>query len=264
MKVKLFIYIILLSKMCHSQISDFEFQICCNDSIVYNKDIFIADTINLFPYSEEYLMKIVELSDKEIFSRYFANPKYVFPLRIKYRNNIYLSTFTASGLYACNINDMSEYYFQQYIFQTLKNNDTIDLINIPIRYVGSSNYIIAEKIDVEFILFRKNKFMFLNFFFKEDESGTYYNYIGLDNQIPLVVSQLYNWGILVNDGAGSDQHSTIYITKENYPNLEEYTINDSERLFICEWMNIFRDKYVYKNKLIKRDSYSTRKDKWWK
>ena len=50
----------------------------------------------------------------------------------------------------------------------------------------------------------------------------------------------------------------------HYPNLEEYTINDSERLFICEWMNIFRDKYVYKNKLIKRDSYSTREDKWWK
>lgn len=265
MKTKVFILLTIISRVTLAQIPGFEFQYTNRNEIAYDSSLFVVDTICLQSPSKEYLNKVIELYDDEINERYYDGERYVFPIRVKCNSKVYLATFTAAGLYAASSTDMNMQDFQHHLAQLLENSDTIVLEQIPIRHVGSSNYIISKQTDVEIALFRKNKWLFLNYFFREIPGLTdTYQFIGLDEQIPAVVAQLYNWGILVVDGGGSDQTSAIYIRKQHYPDLKNYPVDYADREFVKTWMKVFRKKQLYKFSLIDRGWWHLREDKWWK
>lgn len=241
----------LIGYNCKAQIDSFDFEWNNRtNTIEFDSSLFETDTITIGLPTLSYLEKITKVWDEKIVER-CSDDRYVFPLRVEFNNSYYLITFTTSGLYSTGYNNtMSMYDFQQWLVSSLQRRDTIRLQRIPISWVGSANYLIGESYDVEFVHFRKSRWAFLNYYFSLDESGLWYNFLGYEPQIPLVVNQLYSWGILVLDGAGTDQRSTIAILKKDYPDyFDKSDIIQGNRI-LSEWTNVFGNKRLFRKSVV--------------
>lgn len=244
--------LMLIGLSCRAQIESFDFEWGNRvDAIEYDSSLFKTDTVSIGHPDLSYIEIIAKVQDGEIVDRCSDEYKYVFPLRVECNDTCYLISFTASGLYSTGYNKtMSMYDFQQWLVSSLQRRDTVRLQKIPIGFVGSANYLIGESYDVEFVHFRKSKWAFLSYYFSLDESGLWYNFLGNDFQIPLVVNQLYSWGILVIDGAGTDQRSTIAILKKDYPDYFDKSDIVQGNKMLSEWTNVFGNKRLFRKKLI--------------
>lgn len=248
----LFGFLLLVSFNCNAQIESFNFEWGDRiNTIEFDSSLFNTDTVSVGLPDRSYLEIITRVKDEQIVSRCFDEYRYVFPVKVEYAGLYYLISFTASGLYAIGYNKtMSTYDFQKWLVTFLERKDTVKLQELPIRFVGSANYLIGESYDVEFELFRKSRWAFLNYYFSLDESGLWYNFLGNDFQIPLVISQLYSWGILVIDGAGTDQRSTIAILKNDYPSYFDKTDIIQGNRILSEWTNVFGNRRLFRKTLI--------------
>lgn len=250
-QLALFCYLMLIGFICKAQIESFEFEWGDRtNTIEFDSSPYETDTVSIGLPNVSYLKIITEVWDEKIVDR-CPSDRYVFPLRVEYNDSCYLITFTASGLYATGYNKtMTMYDFQQWLVSSLQRRDTVRLQRIPVSFVGSANYLIGESYDVEFVHFRKSKWAFFNYYFSLDESGLWYNFLGYEPQIPLVVNQLYSWGILVLDGAGSDQRSPIAIWKKDYPTyFDKSDIIQGTRM-LSEWTNVFGNKRLFRKSIV--------------
>ena len=251
LQLALFGCLMLMCVKCYAQIESFDFKWSDQiNTIEFDSSLFNTDTVSIGLPNLSYLKMMITPVDELIVDRCPDKYRYVFPVKVEYNGSYYLISFTASGLYATGYNKtMSPYVFQKWLLASLERKDTIKLQKIPIRFAGSANYLIGESYDVEFTLFRKSKWAFLNYYFSLDESGLWYNFLGDKLQIPLVVSQLYSWGILVIDGCGTDQRSTIAILKNDYPShFEKSDIIQGNRI-LSEWTNVFGNKRLFRKHL---------------
>ncbi len=261
---KLILYIILIllvGKDVHAQLSNFNYRIIDSSTIEYDYSKFTIDINSLRLPDTDYINKVAHIQDDLVYTRGDTTARYVFPALVKYKDSVMLITFTASGLYALNPNE-TMFNYEQKLRQALLLNDTIYLDSLSIGWVGSSNYVGLEPLDPEVILFKDNKWLFLNFFFQESETGDY-TFIGDDRQIPAVVLYLYSWGILVSDGHGSDQIGTIYIAANDYPKFVEADKPD-DLSWVTDWMSVFGEYHIFGKRIHKRGAYYIWDKEWWK
>lgn len=245
------LFLMLMSISCSAQIESFNFALGNEVNVIeFDATLYRTDSVTFVSPNMNYLNKVAKVMDDKIVDRYLYEYRYVFPKRIECQDSVYLMTFTASGLYATGYNRiMAINDFQKWLLSSLKKNDTVCLRELPTPWVGSANYLLGESYDVEFAHFRESRYGFLNYYFSLDESGMWYNFIGNDLQIPLIVSQLYTWGIFVIDGAGTDQRSTIAILAADYPNHFETSDVIRGKKILSEWKSVFGNKRLFRKNL---------------
>lgn len=210
-----------------------------------------------------YVSQILFNKGYSVYSRHDCKNQYVFPLNISCKDSIYLMTFTYGGLYELYEEDfVKQPVNDMQLVNYIMSLDTLVIDSLPTSIIGSANYQTLFTIDPEFILFSTNKWLFLNFFFRINESGLQYEYIGHDIQIPAVVLQLFSWGILVSDGCGGDNHSTIYIEFYNYPN-NLYSEKPSDYSWVDNWMRLFGNKHIIGKYLLERTEWEMWDTEWW-
>ena len=264
---KILFFCVLIITICNTLVSqnhEFVFEKIDESKITYDFEKYSIN-IDLFATPDtNYISEVIQNKGKAMYSRSDCDNEYVFPIRISYKDSVFLVTVTYSGF----LDLFEKKYFDYFpngeisIKQALLNKDTLVVDSLPSSVVGSANYQILYKIDPEFSLFKSNKWLFLNFFFKKNESGLQYEFIGHDIQIPAVVFQLYSWGILVSDECGGDNHSTIYIESYNYPHFD---ISDkpSDVSWVINWMSRFKDKHVIGAYVFDRLECEMWNNEWW-
>ena len=204
-----------------------------------------------------YISTISKYKGSSIISRCDNKEKYLFPLRVQHDDTVYQMVFTTASLYDIvrdDYPDMSIYEFELWLKHILVHNDTIPIKSIPQKCVGSANYYTLLVLDPELSLVRHSKWLLLRFFFKKNEDGNRYDYIGDESQIAGVVSQLYTWGIPVSDGCGSDQTNKMFIDLSDYQKIKEQaSIADIQ--WLESWIHVFQWKHVIGDKLIERSEW---------
>lgn len=253
----------VLQSLQSQQHVDFDFKIIDSLKIEYDISKYLINTGEFIIPDSHYISQIILNKGYSVYRRCDCKNNYVFPLNVSYNGSLYLMTFTYAGLYELFEkriikHPISDTQFKDYIM----SQDTLVIDSLPKSLVGSANYQIIFPIDPEFTLFRTNKWLFLNFFFRMNESGLQYEYIGHEIQIPAVVLQLFSWGILVSDDCGGDNHNTIYIESYNYPDdisLEK----PSDYSWIDNWMKLFKNKHVIDNYLFERTEWEMWNTEWW-
>ncbi|MCR5193603.1 MAG: hypothetical protein K6D59_09895 [Bacteroidales bacterium] len=210
-----------------------------------------------------YMSQVLSSKDYAVYSKCECINNYVFPLKVSYKDSVYLMTFTIGGL--LELYDRNSIHLPQNkwpLSNTTPFQDTLSIDYLPDCIAGSANYEILHENDPEFTLFKSNKWLFMNYFFRLSETGLQYEYIGLDIQIPAVVLLLCSWGILISDGCGGDQHSAIYIESYNYPfNIESEKPSDCT--WVNEWMSCFINKHIVENRIIERTEWEMWNYEWW-
>lgn len=266
MKKNYLIYFLFFSGLCvsvESQEPVFSFEYVNNTEIKYDHQKFLVDTNIIHKHDSTYLSIISRLTSTSIVSRCDRIDKFVFPIRVSVNGTTQIVSVTSAGLYALvynKIKSISEY--ERVLYDYLSSDKVMAIDTIPIPYVGSANYITLSRLDPEVVVFGCDKWTFLNYFFRKSEDGTKYNYIGLDCQLTAVVLRLFSWGILVSDGCGSDQTSTIFIEEKNYP--KNMTIPKQEDIeWIKKWMVEFGDKHILGDRLIDRTEWEKWRMDWW-
>lgn len=240
-----------------SQIKDFDFHYVGAAEISYDFPQYII-SVQDFPLPDtNYISIISKFKGTSIISRCDNKEKYLFPLRVQYNDTVYLMVFTVASLYDIIREDypnMSIYEFELWVKQILVHNDTLPIRFIPRKCAGSANYYTLSALDPELTLVRHSKWLFLNFFFKKNEDGIRYDYIGEESQIAGVVSQLYSWSIPVSDGCGSDQINKMFIELSDYPeSIGQGSPSDIQ--WMESWLHEFDGKHVIGNKLIERSEW---------
>lgn len=264
--VFLILFVVISANSILSQSQDFDFKYIDDDRIEYD---FLKYTIDINAFKtpdSSYICEVVNSRGTSAVSRCDRKGHYLFPLKIYFKDSVLLMTFSCAGLYDLairdEVNDLDIVNFDSKLTDLLLSNDTLVIDKVPGVLVGSANYMTLNNVDPEFVLFRCDRWLFLNYFFRMSESGLQYEYIGSDGQIPAVVLQLYSWNIKVSDGCGGDQHSTIYIEAYNYPKGITFEIG-SDISWIKTWMREFKNKHIVTNRLIDRTEWEMWKNEWW-
>lgn len=254
--------IFLLGFYNSSTSQNFNFDYVDSNVIKYDYAQYLIDMDNYHIPDSEYLSLVSNLTSISIISRCDRSNKYVFPLRVSVGNTIQVISVTSAGLYALGYNGrLSISEFESLLYESLLSKVAMVIDTLPKPCVGSANYLKLFRTDPEVILYGQNKWLFMNYFFRKSENGTRYDYIGLDEQLVAVVLRLFSWGILVSDGCGSDEGS-IYIDIKDYPqNLNIPTRQDI--IWVQKWMDEFRNKHIYGNRLINRTEWEQWRTDWW-